>query len=434
MAATALAVGGLVLAGLVAPASAAPSTGKVKGVVTANGAPLGKAKVQLYRNVDSDPGGDGDDGKFTRLKTDNTDSAGRFSFAGLKLATDPKSGLEMNQYRVVVTDRTGKSVKTVRIVKPKKGRTIIRNVTLRPGASVRGSVSRADGGAADALMVSVTPPEVSEDYRLNPDFFPDTEASVKADGTFVIKALPAGAYDDIAIVGKPYAQQCYDQISKALVDCAGQESLNFTLAAGERKTLPPLTISKLAPATSALTGRVTDTSGRPLKGIAMSVRTMDGGTTGGVVLTRSSGRFTFKGVTTGTYRVRFDDPLHVWASQYLGGGMNQAKSRAVSVVGGKNVSGIDDELKSGTTNKVSRTVGDGSAKMSFEIVRRASGSRPGGTITLTSGSRSKTVAVKQGRASVKLTGLAAGRHQVTATYSGTSSTAGFTRVYPVTVK
>jgi hypothetical protein len=48
-------------------------------------------------------------------------------------------------------------------------------------------------------------------------------------------------------------------------------------------------------------------------------------------------------------------------------------------------------------------------------------------MTITSAGVSATAPVKKGKVTVRLTGRPAGAHDVTAVYSGTSNTAGFTR-------
>ena len=112
LAALALAVLALLVAGLVSPAQAASSTGKVKGVVSLNGQPIERAKVQLYRVVTDVRNGE-ELVKPTRLKTDTTDSSGRYSFSRVTV----KAGYS---YTVLVTDRTGNTVKTFRGIKPKE--------------------------------------------------------------------------------------------------------------------------------------------------------------------------------------------------------------------------------------------------------------------------------------------------------------------------
>lgn len=437
LAAIALAVLGLMVAGLASPASAASSTGKVKGVVTLSGKPVKNAKVQLYRNVDSDPGGDGDEGVYDRVKTIHTDGKGRYSFSGLeqkyrKLLNYEKKYVKIPiyQYTVVVSDGDGKTVRTARAVKAKPGGTATVNVAVQAGAKIIGSVTRSDGGSPSELTVESPDDSIYGNERHhNPDFFPDTKTSVRSDGTFVLKGLPQG-WHDLVVRGDAYLPQCYDAVTSTLADCDSSGSLR--LAEGERRVLSPVTATKLAPPVSTLSGRVTDTSGRAIKGIEVTLRQLGGGgPVGAPAVTRSSGRFNYSGrLAAGTYVLRYDDPKHVWATQYRGGGTNQYVSRTVEITGGGDaVKGLDDRLKSSTSNRMTYTSGKGAIEMTFSLTRRVSGGRPSGTMTISSDGKSATAVVRKGKVTVKLTGLPGTTHAVTATYSGTPNTAGFTRSF-----
>lgn len=337
----------LVAAGLATPATAAVTTGDIKGVVTFDGAPVDFAKVQLFRSIDRDPT---DELRYDRIKTFNTSSSGRFSFSGLKLERDRKNGFDIYRYRVVVTDRSGHAAKTFREVKPRTGRTVTRNVTLHPGATITGSVARSDGGSPAELTVQLLD---SSRETINPDHYPALSTTVAADGSFRIAGVDPITYDHLSVSGGPYVTQCLDPVGNTLVDCTSQPGQYVPLAPRETRVVPALTVSKLKPPTSTLRGRITDPSGRPLKGIKAELRLLGRTTTKESTLTRSSGRFTLPGTSSGTYIVRVTDPQGRWKGQYLGGATASA-AQSVVVTGGTDVSGLDLRLTSRASVRAAR--------------------------------------------------------------------------------
>ncbi len=437
---TVAAASGLLLAGLVAPASAATTSGDIAGTVYVDGKPLAGAMVQLYRNHDSDPGGDGDDGTFTRLKTVNSDAKGRYAFSDLKLRTHQASRVQVFQYRVLVTDRTGRAVKTVRVVKPKTGKTTKRDVNLPEGAIVKGNVKRADGGSpADLSVVAGTTGDMSDELAANPQFVPDTRADVSASGSFTLKRLQRGSYENIVVSGGPYAAQCYDLGSNTLTDCKDDAAQILSVKGGETRTLAPVTISKRKPPVSTLRGTVKDPAGRPLKGIRVELVPVGGTPLPSAVLTRSTGRFAYRDAAPGKYTIRLTDTVRTdgyatWQKQYLDGVASLRSARVITVADGKPVNGLDATLKSATKVRSATKIGASSVKIAFDITRQAPGSKPGGTVTLTSDDRTAKETVVKGKVTVRITGLPKGTSTIKATYSGTGSTAGFTKTFRVKLR
>lgn len=421
----------LVLGGLASPASAASSTAKLKGTVTLAGQPVDFAKVQLYplvldRAVDEYEVGQ-------RLKTDNTDSKGRYSFSGLTAKSAATS-----RYVVVITDRKSKGVKTYRMIDAKKGKTLTRDVSLKAASALTGTVKRSDGRPATGLTVSLNPGNYNDQGESYEKLYPEWSTPVNADGTYALRGIPADKYDEVIVSDGPYATQCFDFVASALADCvtgtdgAAYAKESVTVAPGEQRVLPTVTMTKSAPAVTTLKGRVTDSSGRPLKGIGVRIYT---GQFNRVVMTRSSGRYTLKdSLPAGSYSVRFDDHNDVWASQFFGGGTDRKTRQRVTITPGTPVNGLDTKLKSRVSVKTATQGGKGTAKVAVKITRAASSKAPGGTLTVTSGGRSTTVDVVKGRAVVTLSGLPAGSQPLTVRYSGTGSTAGATKALRVTVK
>ncbi|MBD8605848.1 carboxypeptidase regulatory-like domain-containing protein [Aeromicrobium sp. CFBP 8757] len=414
-----LATVALVAAGMMAPASAAGSTARLTGVVSLDGRPVPFAKVQLFRLVYDTTTEERE--VSSRLKTDNTDRKGRYDFSGLSATSS--SGT----YAVLVTDRSSAGVKTYRTVVVKTGRTLTRNVRLAAAATVTGSVNTSDGRSPAGLTITL---DSNRDDLLPGSYDklkPVFDTAVRADGTFRLAGVPATGYDAVQLMDGRHAVQCYDLVSSSLGSC---ESIPFqqkkiTLRPGETRVLPTVTKTTFAPPVTKVAGTVTDTSGRPLKGIEVSVL---GDSVRETVLTRSSGRYSLRGsIPAGQYTVRYDDPRRVWASQYLGGDTDLTVRRQVVVTPGQPAAGLNTRLKSATKNRVSFRSGKGFIEVTFSLVRRVSGGRPSGSMTITSAGSSATARVKNGKVTVRLTGLPGSRHAVTAVYSGTSNTAGFTR-------
>ena len=426
-ASAALAVAALLAGGLAAPASAATSKATVKGVVTLDGKPVSFARVQLYRDM----GDDVDDPEYARVKTANTDSKGRYTISGVSLV---KLSSESAGYAIVVSDRAGNIVRTHRSVRPKAGKVVTRNVWAQRAGIITGKVSRSDGGDPRALEVTIASEEeeATRDNYFVPEFATAEDATVKADGTFTLGGVAPGTYNALIVRGAPYAAQCFAPATNTLADCDDSVAQRIGVGAGERRQIAPLTATKLLPPTTTVTGQVTDTSGRSLKGIHVSIT---GSGVSEVGVTRSSGRFTVREVLPdGSYQVRYDDPDGVWASQYLGGGPDKSVRQTITVVSGQPVRSVDTKLKSVAKAKIASRTGKGTAKVAFKITRKASGSAPSGTLKLSYGDVSKTVKVTKGTATVTLTGLRKGVRKLVAVYSGTGSTAGFSKTVRVTVK
>ncbi|MET0928612.1 MAG: hypothetical protein ABWX74_03790 [Aeromicrobium sp.] len=422
-----LAVLALFLSGLVSPAEAATSTGTVKGVVTLKGKPVKNAKVQLYTHLRSDF----DDSSFAydRVKTVSTDSKGRYAFSGVKAGT--WKGGPKYRYAVLVTDRTGKGAKTLRYLDVKKGRTTTGKVGLQPSVVITGSITRSDGGSPADLTVSLSSNETRyDDTPENEEFLPGSTTAVRPDGTFTIKGQAAGSFQ-LVVRGEEYLYQCYDFETNTLEECMNRSGTDVFLTAGERRVLTPVVATKVAPAVSKLSGTVTDPSGHPLKDIQVSFRQGGVDEIGAPALTRSSGRYNYQGrLPEGTYQVRYSDPERIWG---LGDGPIESVTQ-ITVTPGQTVAGVNARLRSISTSKVATKVGRGTAKVAFTITRKATGSGPGGTLTLSYQGISKTVTVKKGAATITLTGLRAGYRELVAEYSGTSTTTGFSKVVKVTVK
>lgn len=420
-----IAVLALVATGLMSPATAASGKATVKGVVTLDGKPVSFARVQLYRDM----GDDVDDPEYVRVKTANTDSAGRYTISGVSLV---KVSPESAGYAVVVSDRPGNVVRTHRSVRPKAGKVVTRNVTTKRAGIITGKVTRADGGDPRALTVTIRGDEDVRDNYYVPEFDTTKDATVEADGTFTLGGVAPGTYNALKVMGAPYAPQCFDPSTSALADCDDSVAQRFTIAVGQRRDLAPLTATRLLPPVTSVTGTVTDTSGKALKGIHVSIT---GSNAGEVGQTRSSGRFTIReSLPAGSYQVRYDDPDGIWASQYLGGGPDKSVRQPVTITPGQPVRGLDTRLKSVSTARIATKGGDGTAKVAFQIKRKATGSAPSGSLRLSFEGVSRTVAVVKGRATVTLSGLRPGTRPLVADYSGTGSTAGFSKVVKVVVK
>lgn len=423
-----LAVVALVMTGLAMPATAA-STGSVKGVVTVEGAPLDFARVQLFRAVFSDRGGDITN--YRRLKTVNTGKDGKFSFSGL--SPQPKNTKKYFSYAVVATDRSGKTVRHAAYVVVKKGKTITQNFQLKPAAIITGKVTRSDGGSPAGFDVRAGIDDDASDPGYAEELRPNRTTVVRPDGTFTLSGLQPGAYPHVAISGGDvYGRRCYEFTAGVLTRCDLQTgTLKFTLTAGERRALSPTVLTEKV---STMGGKVTDTSGRPIKGIGVRATGQDRGLQYGSDVSRSTGRFSMSGLESGAYVVRFNDSRSVWATQYAGGATQASGARIFNIVGGTKTTGVNVRLKSRAAIATKTTVGKGSVKIVFKITRKATGSASNGTMTLALGSNSKKVKLVKGKATIALKSLPKGKQKFTATYSGTSSTQGLAKSYSIAVK
>ncbi|KAA1376265.1 carboxypeptidase regulatory-like domain-containing protein [Aeromicrobium fastidiosum] len=410
-----LGVAALVLAGLTSPAQAAAKTGAVKGVVKLDGKPLKGVTIELHRT--------GDDGfDYKTLDVDTTNSKGAYSF---RFSTaDP----EYTGHTILIKDPSGRIVNTSRRFKDRPGRTVTRNASVKPGASIVGSVTRGDGILTSRLRVDVFGPSDPIDHDRDEPMSYDPSAKAARDGSFRLGGLPAGDYylqfvDD----GKTYFPQCYDSLPAATTECDGtftddEEPVGtkITVGAGQTVTVKPQTMSTKG---RRISGTVTDTSGRPIRGASVSAA---GVSQPGQLTADSakSGAFTIGPVVDGSYRLAVA-PHRPWAPQSV--------SSAIDVKG-VDVSGVAIRLKSRASIKATLTPGKGSVTVVAGITRSATGSKPGGKVTIRWGSVAKTVNVVKGRATVKLSGLPKGTRTITVSYAGTSSTAATSKTFRAAVK
>jgi hypothetical protein len=383
--------------------------------VTLDGRPLKGLTIELHLT--------GDDGFENKtLDVDKTNSKGAYSF---RFSTaDP----EYTWHTIIIRDPSGRIVNTSRQFRDRPGRTVTRNAAVKPGASITGSVRRGDGVLTSRLRVDVFGPSDPLDNGRDTPLSYDQSAKAAKDGSFKLRGLPDGDYYlQFADASKTYFPQCYDNLPAATTECDGtftdgEEPVGtkITVAAGENVTLKPQTMSTKG---RRISGTVTDTSGRPIRGATVRAAA-DGQPRHLTADTSKSGAFTIGPLVDGNYRLEVDPP-RPWAPQSLS---------TVFDVTGVDASGVNIKLKSRASIKAAFTPGKGSVKVVATVTRSATGSKPGGKVTIRWGSVAKTANVVKGKATVKLSGLPKGKRTITVSYAGTSSTAATTKAFRTTVK
>ncbi len=396
----------LLTLGLVAPSTAATTTGNVKGVITLGGQPLKGATIELYWT--------GDDGyEGPRLAVDTTDSKGAYSF---KINVNGLYGPgEYVGHTILIKDPQHRIVATSRTFMGRAGKTVTRNAVVKKAATITGSVKRGDGATTQLLRVNVFGPLVPIDPNRDLPLAYDEVVPVAANGSFALQGLPAGTYHlQFADAGKTYHPQCYDSAPPSdFCDDATAVVVN----AGQTVATKPQVLTTKG---NRIVGTVTDTSDEPIKGAYVDVAgnpDLSGSSS-------SSGSFKIGPLGDGTYQLDVAAPSP-WAS---------ADAVAVLEVSGTDILGVQIKLKSKASLTASVTPGTGTVTAAVQVIRKSSGTRSGGSVTVSSGSVTKTVKLAKGRATVKLTGLPKGKREVKIAFSGTSSTAKVTKVVSTTVK
>ena len=396
----------LLTLGLVAPSTAATTTGAVKGVITLGGQPLKGATIELYWT--------GDDGyEGPRLAVDTTDSAGAYSF---KINVNGLYGPgEYVGHTILIKDSQHRIVATSRTFQGRAGKTVTRNAVVTKAATITGSVKRGDGLTTQLLRVNVFGPLVSIDPNRDLPLAYDEVVPVASNGSFALRGLPAGSYRlQFVDAGKSYFPQCYDSApSSDFCD----DATAVQVSAGQTVATNPQVLTNKG---SRIVGTVTDTSDEPIKGARVEVA----GKPDLYGSSSSTGSFKIGPLTDGTYQLDVAAPSP-WAS---------ANAVAVLDVSGKDVLGLQLKLKSKASMTATVTPGTGTVTAALTVIRMSAGTRSGGSVTVSSGSVAKTVKLVKGMGTVKLTGLPKGKREVKIAFSGTSSTAKVTRVLTTTVR
>lgn len=407
--------------GLIAPSTAAATTGAVKGVITLDGTPLKGVRIELHHT--------GDDGFENKtLAVDTTDSKGAYSFTFS--VTDP----EYSGHTILIKDPSGRIVNTSRAFIDQPGKTVTRNASVEAGSSITGTVKRGDGVATQRLRVNVFGPYALLDRyheTVEQDVYP-TYVRAAADGSYAVKGLPSGTYYlEFVDENTTYFAQCYDNILASSAGCDGTddpdlETTKIPVAAGQNVTVNPQVLSTKG---QRISGTVTDTNGNPIKGI--EVRATDTTSTAGKPLstTYTKGTFAIRSKYTTSYRLIASDPARRWAPQWYDHAPTAGAAEVFEASEGQVVTGRLFELKSHAAITATVTRASASAKLAIAVNRRTTGGPAYGSVTVTSGSRTKTVALSGGRATVALTGLTASNKTFTVDYSGSPSTATATKTF-----
>lgn len=419
----------LLLPALTAPATAA-ATGTVKGTISSHGTKLPGLKVELTRLQS-------DDDHYDTVASRTTNAVGAYSFSGLP-EDDPFG--EPYRYRIKVSDPLGNHVTTIRAFALLPGKTVTRDATLYKAGALTGKVLRADGATPTTTRVHLIGPKFDIGTPDKPESAYDDDRGVAADGTYKFKGLPAGDYTvRYTDATGTYLDQCYDDVVAAQsIDptCDSDEvpaAEVVTVTATETTTLDD---QQLHHAATSLSGTVTNGANAPLSGINVTpypVGDDSGPWADQGIVTTAAGAFKRGPLPAGQWKLYAKDPAGIWASQWVGG-TSGATAQIFDLSPGEKAENIAIKLKSRGVLQATVTPGKGSVTFVIKVTRKVSGSKVTGQVTASLGGNTKSAALVDGTATIKLTGIPAGKHTFTTSYGGSGSTAPVTRDYVTTVK
>jgi hypothetical protein len=416
----------LLLSGLFVPATAA-ATGGVKGVVSSGGKPVAGLTVQLMR---SDTEGE----SWTRIATDTTDSKGSYSFSGVVKVAD-------GYYHLVrVSDPHGRYVLTERSFSPVSGKAVTRNVTMQPAGTLTGKVFRADGASPTTTRVHLIGPDITIGDPDQSILAYDDDRGVNAGGTYRFAGLPPGKYTvRYTDTSGTYLDQCYDAVlatQGSQPTCDSAEVPAATVVTVAARATSTLDDQQLEHAGGQVSGTVTSTAGGPLKSIYVTPVPQGSDSRAWYDYlkgTSSAGTFARGPIPSGQWQLYVEDPHGIWASQWFDG-TNQAGAHVFDISPGQNVGAIAIKLKSRAVLKAKVTAGAKSATFVISVTRKLTGSYVSGEVTASLGTKSKSATLAGGKATIKLTGISAGKQTFTVHFNGNGNTSTATTHPTTTVR
>jgi hypothetical protein len=402
------------------PSSATSNSFNIKGVATLDGKPISGVTAHLMQSWT-----EGD--SYDHIHNATTSSKGYYSFSDLPYQ---KSG-DPYAYVVIFTDSAHRIVATSRYVPSKPGETVTRNVTLKPAATITGTLSRADGTTPHNISVLLDgDPQLSDpNGEGGLDRYNDaTRVHVHTNGSYEFVGVAAGTHhvQFIDDSGK-YADRCYDN-----VNCLGAPgATDITAVGGQTVTLNPQVMTVLP---NHISGTVKDAEGHALKSIRVSASPSgDGSIDTAPDVSDASGNFTIGHLPAGGWQLQIWDQSNIWETQWYDRKASQDDATVLNV-GPGDVDGINITMLSRSILKATPTPGTKSATFQVLVTRKADGTRPSGSVTVNQGSKTATGDLVDGRATIKLSNLTPGKRTITVTYSGNSGTAGTSKTVVVIVK
>ena len=199
---------------------------------------------------------------------------------------------------------------------------------LRASGWIGGTVTDSSGSPLSQMRVQVT--DESNQTQT---------AYTGADGTYSVGPLTTGRYrvrfEESSQDNRMYVPEWYDDRGDAgsaervsVVDGVGTTGIDASLLSYGR-----------------IEGRVTNSAGAPISGVEVYSSPW----AGNLVKTDADGRYVLAGLTTGSYKVHFDDPSKAYLGEWFDDQVSQASATSVPVSIDEATLGVDSVLASAST-------------------------------------------------------------------------------------
>lgn len=263
--------------------------------------------------------------------------------------------------------------------------------------------------------------------------FPPLDIYVSKNGTYRATGLEPGNYSvSFTDQSSDYQAQCYGGgLRPEEASCSS--SSDVTVKAGEATTLKPVVLTL---ATGHVQGTVSDTKGRPIAGISVMAWEDGSAQTGDnwAGVTDAAGHYSIDGIVPGKVRIIGGDEDYRWTPVWFDKKDSFETAQVVTLATGENHAGVDFAVKSTSVATVKATAGTGTVSVAITVKKNSSGSPAGGSVSVSSGTKTVQGTLVSGKVTLTLTGLKQGSQDFTIAYSGSEHTSPVTKVVKATVK